>query len=73
MTIERVKGILTATCDGDRCTEYLESMTWLGIQDALKEEEWISRKFGDEWFHYCPGCARATKEAIQQKIQGDTL
>jgi hypothetical protein len=66
MTIERIKGLQVAMCDGDRCTETLESMTWLGIQEAIRDEEWRSELKHGDWFHYCPECQKEIAENIRK-------
>lgn len=60
MTIERISGRLSFTCDGPSCHEYLESGT-RDFFDALKhirEHGWVARKPKEEnvWKHFCPEC-----------------
>ena len=44
----------------DSCPEDIELDTggdWGDLIKQLKDDGWKIRKEGEEWKHYCPGCA----------------
>lgn len=70
--ITRVKGgELKAECDGDGClvahyggvrpsddgTEGGRLSAFRGFVEELKGAEWLVRKVGPDWHHFCPACA----------------
>jgi hypothetical protein len=59
MTIDRQHGYIHIICDGDGCSETLDTETrdWLDAQQVMRREGWRSSKATNEWKNYCLSCA----------------
>lgn len=55
--LDRQHGDVIFECDGG-CGEVLETGTsnFDAARNALRRENWKTRKIGEEWTHLCPGC-----------------
>lgn len=56
--ISRIHGKVAFTCDGDGCSESLETGK-AEFSDAIlqfKNDGWRASKEDGEWVHYCSGC-----------------
>jgi DnaJ domain len=56
MTIHRDHGNVVFECDGCDDTFTIDDPDFALSWTAAKRDNWITRKIGPEWHHYCPNC-----------------
>jgi predicted RNA-binding Zn-ribbon protein involved in translation (DUF1610 family) len=56
MTIHRDHGNVVFECDGCDDTFTIDDPDFSVSWAAAKRDDWITRKLGSEWHHYCPNC-----------------
>jgi hypothetical protein len=56
--IERTRDGFQVSCDS--CSDYLEvdspGKVWSDATEAIRSEDWKTRKAEGEWTHTCPSC-----------------
>jgi hypothetical protein len=64
--LDRQFGFIVFECDGQYCTEFLESGTrdFSEAVDELNEAGWVARKSNDQWLHICPDCLKDEGPAL---------
>lgn len=58
MSISRDGDLITFECDGERCNEFLDpvSYSFSYAMTIFHDENWKARKLEGEWKHFCPSC-----------------
>jgi len=50
------KGAFICICDS--CgSEQLEGESFYDVKYDADEKGWLTKRYGDDWFNYCPNCA----------------